>query len=139
MSKYRSTTHTTYNIGYHVVFCTKYRYRLLRYSAASRLKEILLCRSESLSISICAMEVMPEHVHLFVSAPPSLSIDSIVRELKGYSSRRLRSEYTYLCRYPSLWTRSYFVETIGHISEKTVVQYIEKQKSQIKHALSSPA
>lgn len=136
MSKYQSTTHVTYNIGYHVVFSPKYRYNLLRYRAADRLKEQLSEKPRQLHITIPTMEVMPNHVHLFICAPPSLALPNIVRELKGYTSYRLRTEFDYLRLYPSLWTRSYFEESVGHISEKTVVHYIENQK---KRALSSPS
>lgn len=136
MSKYLSTTHVTYNLGYHVVFCPKYRYNLLRYRAADKLKEMLSEKARQLHISIPTMEVMPDHVHLFICAPPSPALPKIVRELKGYTSYRLRAEFDYLQRYPSLWTRSYFVESVGHISGKTVVHYIENQKTR---ALSSPS
>ena len=136
MSKYSSTTHTTYNVGYRVVFSPKYRYNLLRYKAADVLKEIIHETASNLGISIPVMEVMPDHVHLFVVAKPSLPVDTIVMRIKGYTSYYLRHHFKYLRRYPSLWTRSYFAETVGHISEKTVVQYIANQKSK---ALSFPS
>ena len=128
MSKYNASSHSTYNVAYHVVFSPKYRYNLLRYRAAERLKTLLLQAASHLGIIIQAMEVMPDHVHLFIIARPTISIPQIVQYLKGYSSYFMRKEFTYLRRYPSLWTRSYFVETVGHISEKTVVHYIENQK-----------
>ena len=128
MSKYNASSHSTYNVAYHVVFSPKYRYNLLSDSAAERLKTLLLQAASHLGIIIQAMEVMPDHVHLFIIARPTISIPQIVQYLKGYSSYFMRKEFTYLRRYPSLWTRSYFVETVGHISEKTVVHYIENQK-----------
>ena len=128
MSKYNASSHSTYNVAYHVVFSPKDRYNLLRDSAAERLKTLLLQAASHLGIIIQAMEVMPDHVHLFIIARPTISIPQIVQYLKGYSSYFMRKEFTYLRRYPSLWTRSYFVETVGHISEKTVVHYIENQK-----------
>ena len=124
----------TYNIGYHVVFCTKYRYNLLRYAAADTLKELFKETAAQAGIQIKTMEVMPDHVHLFITAPPSLPVTDFVRRLKGRTSFILRRRFEYLRKYPSLWTRSFFVESVGHISEKTVVKYIENQKS----ALSSP-
>lgn len=135
MSKYQATTHATYNIGYHIVFCPKYRCSLLRYRAGAELKRLIKVKASNLGITIQTMEVMPDHVHLFLNGPPSMPIDYVVRQLKGYSSYLLRKQFAYLRKYPSLWTRSYFVETIGHISEKTVVHYIQSQKSK---ALSSP-
>ena len=117
MRKYQSRPHVTYNIGYHVVFCPKYRYNLLRYRAADELKRLLTSKASDLGITVRTMEVMPDHVHLFLNAPPSLSIDYVVEQLKGYSSYHLRKQFAYLRKFPSLWTCSYFVETVGHISE----------------------
>ena len=128
MSKYNASSHSTYNVAYHIVFSPKYRYNLVRYRAAERLKTLFLQAASHLGIIIQAMEVMPDHVHLFIIARPTISIPQIVQYLKGYSSYFMRKEFTYLRRYPSMWTRSYFVETVGHISEKTVVHYIENQK-----------
>lgn len=127
MSNYQASSHVTYNIGCHVVFCTKYRYNLLRYRAITILKELISEVASDLDVSIRAMEVMPDHVHLFITASPSLAIETIVRRIKGYTSYYMRNTFSYLRKYPSLWTRSYFVETIGYISEKTVVKYIENQ------------
>lgn len=128
MNKYKSSSHSTYNVGYHIVFCTKYRYSLLRYRAAERLRTLLMQNASHLGIAIQTMEVMPDHVDLFVVARPTISVSQLVSHLKGCSSYCLRKEFAYLRRYPSLWTRSYFVETVGHISEKTVVNYIEHLK-----------
>lgn len=135
MSKYHSSSHTTYNIGYHVVFSPKYRYRLLRGASAIMLKELLLEKASNLGMAIQTMEVMPDHVHLFIVANPNMNIGTIIKYLKGYSSYHLRQTFAYLWKYPSLWTRSYFAESVGHISEKTVVKYIVSQKSK---TLSSP-
>ena len=129
MSKYNASSHSTYNVAYHIVFSPKYRYNLVRYRAAEGLKTLLLQAASHLGIIIQAMEVMPDHVHLFIIARPTISIPQILQYLKGYSSYFMRKEFTYLRRYPSLWTRSYFVETVGHILEKTVVNYIQNQKT----------
>lgn len=137
MSKYRASTHSTYNVRYHIVFSPKYRYNQLRYRAAERLKTLLRQSAAELGISIQSMEVMPDHVHLFILARPAVPVPQLVCRLKGYTSYLMRKEFTYLRRYPSLWTRSYFVETVGHISENTVVNYIEHQKTNF-NALSSP-
>ena len=137
MNKYKASTHSTYNVGYHIVFSPKYRYNLLRYRATERLKTLLWQSAAELGISILTMEVMPDHVHLFIVARPAVPIPQLVCRLKGYTSYLMRKEFAYLRRYPSLWTRSYFVETVGHISESTVVNYIEHQKTNF-NALSSP-
>jgi putative transposase len=76
------------------------------------------------------MEVMADHVHLFVKATPADAPQYIVAQLKGYTSFMLRSKHKHLkSKLPTLWTRSYYVESVGHISEKTILKYIEDQKN----------
>lgn len=133
MSKYDSSSHATFNISYHVVFCTKYRYSLLRYRAVNILKKLIVETASDLGVSVRSMEVMLDHVHLFIAAIPSMTIESIVKRIKGYTSYRMRYMFSYLRKYPSLWTRSYFVESVGHISEKTVLKYIESQTKKPYH------
>lgn len=128
--RYTSSSHSVYNVGYHIVFCPKYRRKVLINEIAERLKCLFLEKANALGITIEKMEVMPDHVHLFVKSKPTYAIHFVVNQLKGYSSVKLRAEFPSLkSRLPTLWTRSYFVETVGHISEETVKQYIEKQKS----------
>ena len=114
---------------YHVVFCPKYRRSVLTEEIEGRLKEILLLKAQEMDVSIEAMEVMPNHVHLFLSFDPRLGIHKVVTALKGTTSRLLREEFPSLkSRLPSLWTRSYFCCTVGHIGEAAVKRYIEEQK-----------
>ena len=114
---------------YHVVFCPKYRRSVLTEEIEGRLKEILHLKAQKMDVSIEAMEVMPDHVHLFLSFDPRLGIHKVVTALKGTTSRLLREEFPSLkSRLPSLWTRSYFCCTVGHISEAAVKSYIEEQK-----------
>jgi putative transposase len=96
-----------------------------------RLKELLIEKAERLNLEIDTMEVMPDYVHLFIKASPVDSPHFIVQQLKGHTSRILRKEFAELrSRIPTLWTRSYYCESIGHISEGTVRKYIEDQKGQ---------
>ncbi len=124
----RSAT-TVYNIGYHLIWCSKYRRKVLVSEVAERLKELLLQKARGIGVEIVQMEVMPDHVHLFVKTDPRNSPHFIVQQLKGYTSRVLREEFPFLkSRLPSLWTRSYYCESVGHISEETIRKYIEDQK-----------
>lgn len=119
-----------YNIGYHLIWCSKYRRKVLTGDAETRLKELLAEKARQIDIEIVQMEIMPDHVHLFVKATPVNSPHYIVQQLKGYTSRLLRQEFPSLkSRLPSLWTRSYYCESVGHISEETVQKYIEDQKN----------
>ena len=126
---YKSNQNVVYSCQYHVVWCPKYRRKVLINGVDIRLKELLIKKAESIGISIERMEIMPDHVHLFVKAVPTLAVHFIVNQLKGYSSYMLRKESPWLkSRLPTLWTRSYYCETIGHISENTIIRYIEDQK-----------
>ncbi len=119
-----------YNIGYHLIWCSKYRRKVLTGDAGTRLKELLAEKAGQIDIEIVQMEIMPDHVHLFVKATPVNSPHYIVQQLKGYTSRVLRQEFPSLkSRLPSLWTRSYYCESVGHISEETILKYIEDQKN----------
>jgi len=119
-----------YNIGYHLIWCPKYRRKVLTGAVETRLKELLVEKAGQIDVEIVQMEIMPDHVHLFVKATPVNSPHYIVQQLKGYTSRVLRQEFPSLkSRLPSLWTRSYYCESVGHISEETVQKYIKDQKN----------
>ena len=94
---------------------------------AVRLKELIELKAKELGILILALEIMPDHVHLFVSCTPQMAANQIMFRLKGFTSRVLRKEYPYLMRMPSLWTRSYFVSTAGNVSSETIRRYIDEQ------------
>ena len=131
MSKNRWTTSktTVYNLGYHIIFCPKYRREVLTGKIEQRLKQLFLEKANELEIEIQDLTIMPDHVHLFIKADPTLAPHYIVRQLKGYSAKILREEFPELkSRLPSLWTRSYYVESVGHISEDTIRKYIEDQE-----------
>lgn len=138
--RYTSNAHCVFNLGYHIVFCPKYRRKVLVNGVDERLKSLLSAKANELGITIENMEVMPDHVHLFIRSKPTYAVHFVINQLKGYSSVCLRNEFPWLrSRLPSLWTRSYFVESVGHISEETVRKYIEDQKESLKETLSSPA
>lgn len=119
-----------YKNQYHIIFCPKYRRKVLINGIDGRLKEILYDIAEEIDVEIKALEVMPDHVHMFIEFDPRINLHNVVKRLKGRSSHILREEYPSLKKkLPSLWTRSYFSCTIGHISEETIKQYVESQKN----------
>ena len=122
-------TTCVYNIGYHLIWCPKYRRKVLIDNVEIRLKELLLFKAKELNVEINKMEIMPDHVHLFLKCDPTDSPSWVVGQLKGHTSRFLRKEFkTLRSRLPTLWTRSFYCESVGHISEETVKKYIEDQK-----------
>lgn len=118
-----------YKNQYHVVFCPKYRRKVLVNGVDVRLKEILHEVAAEHGANILALEVMPDHVHLFFEMDPRQPLHLMVRAFKGRSSRILRAEFPWLkTKIPALWTRSYFSCTVGHINEDTIRKYIDCQK-----------
>lgn len=127
----KQTRHATYNINYHLVWCPKYRRPVLAGNVGVRLAELLPEYVQELDGEVLDLVVMSDHVHLFASFPPTLAISQIMYRLKGSTSHQLRKEFPHLkSRLPSLWTRSYYVGTAGHVSAATIKRYIDEQKGQ---------
>jgi putative transposase len=114
---------------YHVVFCPKYRRKVLVPPRDGRLKTIIMETIEKWGQEFIEMEVMPDHVHLLVGCEPQFGIHRLVKYIKGTSSRSLRQEFPQLKRrLPSLWTYRYFVATTGGVTRETLTRYVEGQK-----------
>ncbi len=128
MRNVESNHNVVFDCKYHVVFCPKYRRKILIGEIEQALKRLLRQKAEAIKVHIIEMEVMPDHVHLLVSCDPQFGIHRVVKELKGYTSFKLRQMFASLRRMPSLWTSSYFVATVGGAPLETVKQYIENQK-----------
>jgi putative transposase len=127
--RYAKNAAAVVSLKFHIVWGPKYRRPVLTDSVEVRLKELLTEVADKHAITIHVMEVMPDHVHLFVEADPTLCVAEIVNRLKGRSSRVLRQEFQSLrTRLPTLWSRSYFAATVGAVSEPTIRRYIEAQK-----------
>ncbi|ACK65583.1 transposase IS200-family protein [Rippkaea orientalis PCC 8801] len=114
-------------INYHFVFCPKRRKKVLVNDVGRRLEEIIYQKAKELECDVLTLEIMPDHVHLFISCPPTLAPHQIMFRIKGASSRLLRKEFPHLLRLPSLWTRSYYCGTAGHVSSETIKKYIANQ------------
>ena len=117
-----------YNINYHLVWTPKRRSPILKGAIANDLKEIFIRKASEIGIKIEAMEIMPDHVHLFVVSNPKLSPQQIVKRLKGEASLILRKTYPQLKKIPCLWSSSYYCGSVGQVSESVVKMYIENQK-----------
>ncbi|PPA89111.1 IS200/IS605 family transposase [Brevibacillus laterosporus] len=124
-----SNNNIVFDCKYHVVFCPKYRKKVLIEPVDVRLKELFLEKAQELRAEVVEMEIMPDHVHLLITCDPQFGIHRIVKHLKGYTSRVLRMEFRHLkSRLPSLWTNSYFVATGGTVQLDVIKQYIESRK-----------
>lgn len=130
MKKLKHNNTSIVNINYHLIWCPKYRRKVLVNGVDDRLKVVLCEIAKEMDCEIESMEIMPDHCHIFIKATPIIPIHLIVKNLKGKSSKILREEFpTLKSRLPNLWTRSYYCETIGCINEETIKKYIENQKN----------
>ena len=121
---------TVYEIQYHIVWTTKYRYKVLNGKRAERLRELLRQGCEARGIKIIRGSIGKDHVHMLISCPPSLAPSQMVQYLKGRSSRMLQDEFPELKkRYwgQHLWAVGYFCRTVGAVTEEMIKEYIEQQ------------
>ncbi len=130
MENYRKTSHSIYDIKYHVVWITKYRKPILNKDISIRLRELVRQICTSLDIVIIKGHVSKDHVHLLVSVPPYISVSKLVQSIKGRTSRKLMEEYRSLKKVywgQHLWARGYFVATSGNVTDEVIMKYKEEQ------------
>jgi putative transposase len=127
---YKSNRHVFYSCKYHVVFCPKYRRKVLVNGIDIRLKEIIQQVADELGCGILELEVMPDHVHMLCEVDPQFGVHKFVKRVKGLSSFLLRKQFPALkSRLPTLWTHRYLVSTVGRAPLAGIKQYIENQKN----------
>lgn len=132
----RTSAHSKHNINYHLVWIPKYRKLVLKGKVESILREIIEGNCKDLHLELLALEIMPNHLHLFVGSRPTMRPCDIVKQLKGNTSIQLRRIFPYLkylgyqkhikC-FPSLWARGYYCGSAGHVSQDAVARYIAEQ------------
>jgi len=134
MAEYASTSHCRYLCQYHLVWCPKFRFHVLKGDVAVALREIFDEIAERYDYEIIAAEVMEDHVHLFIGAKPTVAPMDIVRTMKSISTIELFKRFPSLKRFysraGSLWSGGKFVSTVGKVSEATILRYIQEQKGQ---------
>jgi putative transposase len=126
--EYRHESNAVSLLNYHFVFIPKRRKKVLVGAIAERLQQIICELVVENRWKIIAMEIMPDHVHLFLNVKPTDDPSSIMRKIKGRASHHLRKEFPELLKIPTLWTPSYFVSTAGNICTEPVKKYIEQQR-----------
>jgi putative transposase len=128
--EYKSNNHVVYSCKYHVVWCPKYRRKVLTGEVAERLQVLIRESAAGQHSEIIELEIMPDHVHLLVEVDPQYGIHRLIKQIKGISSRVLRHEFPKIkSRLPTLWSNSYFVSTVGGAPLAIIKQYIENQKT----------
>ena len=130
MESYRRSSHSVYDIKYHIVWITKYRKPVLRGEISNRARELIreICKTQD--AEIIKGHISRDHVHLLVSVPPHLLVSRLVQSIKGKSSRKLMQEYKSLNRQfwgRHIWARGYFVASSGNVTDDVIAKYIEEQ------------
>lgn len=128
--KYKTNNNIVYSCKYHVVWCPKYRRKVLVREVEQRLKALIFSICENRQVEIIELEIMPDHVHLLCEVDPQYGVHKVIKEIKGATSRLLRQEFKHLTtKLPTLWTNSYFVSTVGGAPLEVIRQYVENQKT----------
>ena len=130
MENYRKSSHTVYDIKYHIVWITKYRKQILRADIAHRVRELTreICRAND--VEIMKGNISRDHVHIFVSVPPHISVSHLVQSIKGKTSSKLLMEFKSLSRAfwgRHIWARGYFAASSGNVTDEVIIKYIEQQ------------
>lgn len=124
---YRHNRGGVVSLKYHLIWIPRRRRRVLVGPVGDRLEALLREKADELSVEVEHLAIQPDHLHMFVNAPPSLAVSQLVYRFKGYTSRVLRQEFPHLRKMPSMWTTAYFASTAGRVSEATIQKYIESQ------------
>lgn len=128
--KYKSNKNIVYSCKYHIVWCPKYRRKVLIGNVETRLKELLIETCANIKVDIIEMELMPDHVHMLIEVDPQFGVHKAIKQMKGRTSKILREEFPHLkTKLPTLWTNSYFVSTVGGTPLSAIKQYIKNQKT----------
>ena len=132
----RTGSHCKYNINYHIIWIPKFRKKLLTGKVAEVLRTIIFGQCEFIGVEVLALEIMPDHIHLFVGATPTHTPFQIIKQLKGNTSIQLRRcfpelkhlNYQTKKEFSSLWAIGYYCGSAGHVSQEAVKRYIQEQQ-----------
>jgi len=130
MQIYRNTSHTQFDLKYHIIWVTKYRKPILTGKVGTRVRDLVREVCNTHNIQIIRGHVSKDHIHLFISAPPQLSVSKITQYIKGKTSRKILQEFPAMNKKfwgQHFWGRGYFAVSSGTITDEVIMQYIESQ------------
>lgn len=131
--KVKKTSHSVYNINYHIVFCPKYRHHIFKDELEYEVSKLFKSIAFNYGFEVLEQEIMPDHIHLFISTPPTIAPTKIVKILKSISANEIFKAFPNLKKSKfwgsGLWSKGYYVGTAGAVSSEIIVKYIQNQKS----------
>ena len=129
MRRYRKGSHSTHDLKVHLVWCTKYRHKALQQDVACRIRDLLRQICEANDIQIVKGHVSKDHIHLYVSYPPKLSVSEMIKRLKGRSSKMIQAEFPELgAKFwgRHFWGIGYAAFSSGTVTDQTIQEYLER-------------
>ncbi|HHO42606.1 MAG TPA: IS200/IS605 family transposase [Epsilonproteobacteria bacterium] len=130
MDEYRANKNIVFSCRYHVVWCPKYRRKVLTEDIAKRLREIIEELASPLNVDIIEMKIDKDSIHILIDVDPQFGVIKFIKLVKKRSSRVLREEFTHLkTKLPTLWSNSSFIATVGDLQPDAIRQYIENQQT----------
>ena len=131
MSRFKKTSHALWHLKYHLIWTTKYRFRILKGPVKAEVDRCLRQFCDRLKIEVIELNVQEDHVHLLASIPPKLVISDVMGHLKGRTAIRVFKTFPYLKKKPywcnHFWTRGYCADTIG-VNEEQIRKYVKYQE-----------
>ena len=130
MQNYRKTSHTQFDIKYHLIWTTKYRKPVLTGKVGTRVRDLIREICTTHNIEILKGHVSKDHIHIFISSPPQISVSKIAQYLKGKTSRKILQEFPTLNKIfwgQHLWGRGYYAVSSGNITDELIMEYIQNQ------------
>ena len=129
MRRYRKGSHSTHDLKVHLVWCTKYHHKALQQDVACRIRDLLRQICEANDIQIVKGHVSKDHIHLYVSYPPKLSVSEMIKRLKGRSSKMIQAEFPELgAKFwgRHFWGIGYAAFSSGTVTDQTIQEYLER-------------
>ena len=124
---YKHENTSVHMMMYHFIWIPKRRKKILVGIIRNRVTQLIKKKAKDIDCNIIQLEVMPDHIHMFITGNPKISPNRIIGQIKGYTSRKMRKEFPELLKLPSLWTRSYWISTAGNVSQEVIRKYIQEQ------------
>jgi putative transposase len=136
MRSYRKSSHSVHDLKVHLIWITKYRYKVLTKEVGYRIRDLIRQICESNDLHIISGRVSKDHIHLYISYPPKISVSEIIKRLKGRSSRKIQEEFPQLGRRywgKHFWGIGYAAFSSGQVTDEMIREYLDRHNKHPNH------